>query len=78
MAPAPASDIFQVSREQTAPFPGDWEPLRGKTVKIVSVQKTHEMAKYGGPEAKLEFAKFVLDKNYAELAGNHRIFRGLF
>jgi hypothetical protein len=68
MTPAPASDIFQVSREQTAPFPGDWEPLRGKTVKIVSVQKTHETAKDGGPEAKLEFAKFVLDRNYAELA----------
>jgi len=66
--PAPAADLFQVSREETAPFPGDWEPLRGKTVKIVSVQKTHETAKDSGPAAKLEFAKFVLDRNYAELA----------
>lgn len=68
MTPAPAADLFQVSREETAPFPGDWEPLRGKTVTIVSVQRTRETAKDGGPEAKLEFAKFVLDKSYAELA----------
>jgi hypothetical protein len=66
--PAPAADLFQVSREETAPFPGDWEPLRGKTVKIVSVQKTHETAKDSGAAAKLEFAKFVLNRNYAELA----------
>jgi hypothetical protein len=77
MTPAPASDIFQVSREQTAPFPGDWEPLRGKTVKIVSVQKTTEMAKDGGPEAKLEFAKFVLDKNYADLARKSQDLSGI-
>ena len=34
-----AADLFQVTREETAPFPGDWEPLRGKNVKIISVQK---------------------------------------
>jgi len=77
MTPAPAADIFQVSREQTAPFPGDWEPLRGKTVKIVSVQKTHETAKDGGPEAKLEFAKYVLDRNYAELARESQDLSGI-
>lgn len=77
MRPAPAADLFQVSREETAPFPGDWEPLRGKTVKIVSVEKTHETAKDGGPEAKLEFAKFVLDKNYAELAGRSQDLSGI-
>lgn len=75
--PAPAADLFQVSREETAPFPGDWEPLRGKTVKIVSVQRTHETAKDGGPEAKLEFAKFVLDKNYAELTQKSQDLSGI-
>lgn len=68
MGPAPAADLFQVTREQNAPFPGDWAPLRGKYVKIVSVEKTHEAAKDSGPSAKLEFAKFVLDRNYGELA----------
>ena len=77
MAPAPAADLFQVSREETAPFPGDWEPLRGKTVKIVSVQKTHETAQNASPEAKLEFAKFVLDNNYAELARESQDLSGI-
>ncbi len=36
-APTPtAAELFRVSREEIAPFPGDWEPLRGKNVKIVS------------------------------------------
>jgi hypothetical protein len=68
MGPAPAADLFQVSREENAPFPGDWEALRGKYVKIVSVQKVHESARDAGPAAKLEFAKFVLDRSFGELA----------
>ena len=63
-----AADLFHVSREETAPFPGDWAPLRGKSVKIISVQKMDDGAKDAGPEVKLEFAKSLLDKSYAELA----------
>jgi len=63
-----AADLFQVTREETAPFPADWEPLRGKNVKIISVQKIQENEKGSGAQAKLEFAKSLLDKNYAELA----------
>jgi hypothetical protein len=68
MGPAPSADLFQVTREEKAPFPGDWGPLRGKYVKVISVQEVHESAKDAGPSAKLEFAKFVLDKNFAELS----------
>ena len=63
-----AADLFQVTREETAPFPGDWEPLRGRNVKIISVQKIQENEKDSGAGAKLEFAKSLLDKNYADLA----------
>ena len=77
MTPPPAGDLFQVSREETAPFPGDWEPLRGKTVKIVSVQKTRETSKDSGPEAKLEFAKFLLDRNYADVARKSKDLSGI-
>ena len=63
-----AADLFQVTREETAPFPGDWEPLRGRNVKIISVQKIQESEKNSGAQAKLEFAKSLLDKNYADLA----------
>jgi hypothetical protein len=63
-----AADLFHVTREEKAQFPGDWEPLRGKTVKIVSVEKINESAKDSGPQLRLEFAKSVLDKDYPELA----------
>jgi hypothetical protein len=64
---APAAELFHVSREESAPFPGDWEPLRGKTVKIISVQKADETAKDIAITLRLEFAKSVLDKSYGEL-----------
>jgi hypothetical protein len=57
---------FHVTAEQFAPFPGDWVALRGKTVKIVSVQKTNENAKDPGPQARLEFAKALFSKEYPE------------
>ncbi len=63
-----AAELFHVTREETALFPGDWNPLRGKTVKIVSVEKINESEKDAGPQLRLEFAKSVLDKDYAELA----------
>ncbi|MGA8284190.1 MAG: hypothetical protein WB796_05530, partial [Candidatus Sulfotelmatobacter sp.] len=63
-----AANLFHVTREETAPFPGDWAPLRGKSVRIVSVEKINETQKDAGPQLRLEFAKSVLDKDYAELA----------
>jgi len=71
------ADLFQVTREETAPFPGDWEPLRNKTVKIVSVQKIQENENNSGAEAKLEYSKSLLDKNYAELADKGRDLAGI-
>ncbi|MFZ0733570.1 MAG: hypothetical protein WAM79_14700 [Candidatus Sulfotelmatobacter sp.] len=64
----PAADLFHVVREETAPFPGDWPPLRSQYVKIVTVQKIDEGAKDAGPKERLEFAKFLLDKGYKEIA----------
>jgi hypothetical protein len=63
-----AAELFHVTREEAAPFPGDWQPLRGKTVRIVSVEKIDETGKDTSPQLRLEFAKSVLDKDYAELA----------
>ncbi|HXM20493.1 MAG TPA: hypothetical protein VN948_04405 [Terriglobales bacterium] len=58
---------FQVKDEQIATFPGTWEPLRGKTVKILTVQKTSGSASDTGWRAKLEFAKSLFEKAYTEL-----------
>ena len=63
-----ASEEFKLSNEQLALFPGDWEPLKGKIVKILTVQKTNEGVKSSGSRAKLLFAKTLLQKKYAELA----------
>jgi hypothetical protein len=72
-----AADLFQVSREETAPFPGDWEPLRGKSVKIISVQKIQENEENSGAQAKLEYAKALLDKSYTDLAAKSQELAGV-
>ena len=58
------AENFQVKNEEIASFPGTWEPLRGKTVKILTVQ---DAGVGTGSRAKLEFAKSLFDKEYAEL-----------
>jgi hypothetical protein len=73
----PAADLFHVIREETAPFPGDWEPLRSKKVKIISVQKTDDNAKEAGPKDRLEYAKFLLEKNYGELVQKSQELAGI-
>jgi len=59
---------FRIEDEQMASFPADWEPLRGRTVKIISLQKTGERTADTGSQAKLAFAKSLLDKEYVELS----------
>ena len=59
---------FRISNEQIASFPGDWEPLRGKIVKIVTVQKANENEQSTGAEARLQFAKALFMKEYSTVA----------
>lgn len=61
-------DEFRVTNEQIAPFPADWEPLRGKIVKIVTVQKVKDSATETGAQAKLQFAKALFMQQYNEVA----------
>lgn len=63
-----AGDTFHVIREEASTFPGDWPLLRNKNVKIISVQKVDENTKDAGPTPRLEYAKFLLEKGYKELA----------
>lgn len=74
---AVSADLFHVIREETAPFPGDWEPLRSKTVKIISVQKVDEAGKDAGPKDRLEYAKFLLEKTYKEIPKNDQQLKGI-
>ena len=59
---------FQIQSEQIASFPGDWAPLRGKTVNIISVQKIGDNASEAGSAAKLAFTRTLFDKAYVEIA----------
>ena len=76
-ASAAAADLFHVVREETAPFPGDWEPLRGKNVKIISVQKTNDAAKNVGSKDRLEYAKFLMDRTYGEILEKKQELQGV-
>lgn len=67
-APNKGGAPFQVENEEIASFPGDWAPLRGKTVKIISVQEPNGKGPSTDARAKLAFAKSVLGKEYADLA----------
>ena len=71
------ADRFRVVREETAPFPGDWEPLRGKSVKIISVQKVEEADKNVGSTERLEYSKFLLDKSYREILEKKQLVLGI-
>ena len=76
-APNTAADLFHVVREETAPFPGDWGPLRGKSVKIISVQKVDEGTGNVGSAQRLEYTKFLLEKGYAEIVEKKQELQGI-
>ena len=61
------SKPFRMENEQVASFPGEWAPLLGKTVRIVTVQKASDDAAVTGPQAKLTYAKSMFDREYADL-----------
>jgi hypothetical protein len=66
-AMASAADLFHVIHEEASTFPGDWEPLKNKNVKIISVQKIDENPRNAGAAERLEYAKFLLEKSYKEI-----------
>jgi hypothetical protein len=55
-------DVFRVAREETGTFPGNWESLRGKPVKIYTVQAISANAKETSATSKLEFAASLFSK----------------
>lgn len=71
------ADRFHVVREETAPFPGDWEPLRGKKVKIISVQRADDADKNVGSAERLEYSKFLLEKSYREILETKQEVQGI-
>jgi hypothetical protein len=57
-------DLFRQTKEETSTFPGDWEALRGKSVKIIWVQPNGKSTQ----QARLTFAESVFKKQVPQLA----------
>jgi hypothetical protein len=55
---------FQIEREEISQFPGDWENLKGKKVKIYTVQPISQVAAETDARAKRTFAT-TLFKNFS-------------
>ncbi|HEX8817163.1 MAG TPA: hypothetical protein VF753_16820 [Terriglobales bacterium] len=66
--PASSGAPFEKEKEETATFPGDWDPLRGKTVKILTFEKVN--ARGSSAQAKLDFIKSVLADKEADAGKN--------
>jgi hypothetical protein len=61
-------DAFRIAREETATFPGNWEILRGKPVKIYTVQPVSRDLKETSASAKLNFAASLFRRFSADTA----------
>jgi hypothetical protein len=67
-APVEKTGAFRIVREENNPFPGNWEPLNRKAVKIFTVQPVSLDAKETGASAKLAFASSLFQKYAADAA----------
>jgi hypothetical protein len=57
--PSQAAAPFSISSEEVGSFPGNWAPLTGKNVKIISVQQAAGTGRITSPQDKLRFAESV-------------------
>jgi hypothetical protein len=55
---------FHKSREETSTFPGNWEPLQGKRVRIIWVQPLGDPAQ----TSRTSYAKSIFHQTYSELS----------
>lgn len=58
-----STSVFSIGSEETGDFPGDWASLKGKSVKIVSVQSAKSGVTSG--EDKLKFAEQMFQRQNA-------------
>ena len=57
---------FRIEREETGDFPGDWKPLKGRKVKIFTVQPLSQNPKETGPTARLNYCLALFEKGFRE------------
>lgn len=64
---------FQIEREEISVFPGTWPALRGKTVKIYTVQPASQNPKESGPAARLNYSLGLFQQALKEDLAVHTI-----
>jgi hypothetical protein len=71
-APADAQSAapFAVGSEEVGSFPGDWSPLKGKNVKIISLQQAPGTGRITSPQEKKQFAEALFKKESRSLAAD--------
>src|SRR5207249_4684892 len=60
--PVEKAAAFRIAREENSPFPGDWAPLKGRAVRIFTVQPVSQDPKETGARAKLVFASSLFQR----------------
>jgi hypothetical protein len=68
---------FQVAREDTNTFTGDWEALRGKTVRIIWTKPASSRRRLSSANSKREFAKSLFAKAYREVISADQTWFGI-
>jgi hypothetical protein len=69
--------VFQVAREETDSFSGDWKPLSGKTVRIIWTEPASTLGKSSAARARREFAKSLFLKAYGEISSSDQTVAGV-
>lgn len=64
------ASLFSVSSEEVGSFPGEWAPLNGKNVKIISLQQAPGTGRITSPQEKQQFAGALLKKEARGLSSD--------
>jgi len=66
--PRSKHEPYRQTREETSLFPGDWDPLRGKQVRIIWVQPDGGADPETAGQSKMNMAKGLFRKTYPHIA----------
>jgi hypothetical protein len=68
---------FRIEREETGDFPGDWAPLKGKKVRIFTVQLLSQNPKETGPTVRLNYCLALFEKGLREGSASNPALEGV-
>lgn len=68
---------FRMERQEVSTFPGDWAPLKGKIVKIYTVQPLSQDQRESGPSARLDFTLALFEAGAKEAVNVSSKFDGV-